>query len=120
MAYQKEGKAMERESQSKRRQKVSQPERRRQLLQIALGMSQSCQYQAITVQMLAKQADCDRTVIYRVLNGGEGHRGTAREALASAIENYALTKGVEDPGAMKVLTQMAAMGDSRAIAITKE
>lgn len=111
---------MERESQSKRRQKVSQPERRQQLLQIALGMSQSCQYQTITVQMLAKQADCDRTVIYRVLNDGEGRRGKAREALASAIENYALTRGVEDPGAMRVLTQMAAMGDSRAIAITKE
>lgn len=112
---------MERERQSKvRRQKVSQPARRQQLLQIALEMSQGCQYQTITVQMLAKQVDCDRTVIYRVLSDGEGHRGTAREALASAIEDYALTQGINNPGAMKVLTQMAAMGDARAIAITKE
>ena len=103
-----------------RRPRVSQQDRRQQVLELALNMSRSSQYQTITVPELAKRAGCERRVVYRAL-GSEGSKAeTAREILAIAIEEYALTKGASDPGAMMVLTQMAAMGDRRAIAITKE
>lgn len=94
----------------KKGNRVSRSERRIRLLDKALLLSQDRQYQTITMDQLAEAEGCPKTAIYRAL-------GKKNEAI-TAIEEYALSKGLHDKAAAQVIKQMASIGHPAARQLT--
>lgn len=92
------------------------PDRRQQLLDIALSMCQVRQYQTITVGQLARLANCDRVVVYRAITGIGRMTELPQTTLSRAIEEHALAQCPPTAASERVIDQMAAMGDPRALA----